>query len=135
MSARVNQGCELFVASLEKAQAELEWVANRLEDEFSTRYRAGKVNPYSLLTRIHSIQRELPSLISECDEVMEAKREYIDALKGQLQETCGMIEKLNSLASLEVDEKSKQARVVFEDGLNDFENVMNKYQHRVGSKE
>jgi hypothetical protein len=135
MSARVNEGCELFVASLEKAQAELEWVANRLEGEFSTRYRAGKVNPYSLLSRIHGIQRELPSLISECNEVMEAKREYVDTLKGQLQENCGMIEKLSSLASLEVDEKSKQARVMFEDGLNDFDNVMNKYQHRVGSKE
>lgn len=134
MSARVNEGCELFVASLEKAQAELEWVSNRLEDEFSTRYAAGSVSPFNLLTRIESLQRELPSIILECKEVMEAKREYVDLLKGEMAESCASIDKLCALTNLEVDKESRQARVLFEEGVNEFSNVMDAYRrHHVGS--
>lgn len=82
--ARLTEAVEVLVASLEKAQSDLEWVANRLEEEFSTRYKRGEINPLDVLTRIHRLRRELPALAEECADVLQAKQECVDAAKRHL---------------------------------------------------
>ena len=48
---------ESLLAALHKAQAELEWVSHRLEEEFAGSLRGGEVNPLSLLTRINRLKQ------------------------------------------------------------------------------
>jgi hypothetical protein len=55
--ARLPEACEVLVASLEKAQAEIEWIAHKLEEEFSAKHKNGQINPLDLLTRIHRLKR------------------------------------------------------------------------------
>lgn len=56
--ASLSQGAESLIASLAKAQAELEWVQNALEAEFARRHKDGReANPYSILTRINKLRR------------------------------------------------------------------------------
>ena len=48
---------EGLLASLQRAQAELEWVSHRLEEEFAGSLRRGEVNPLALLTRINRLKQ------------------------------------------------------------------------------
>jgi hypothetical protein len=57
MAALTPAAAEGLVASLERAQAELEWVANKLEEEFSRSCRKGEINTLSLLTRLNKLRR------------------------------------------------------------------------------
>jgi hypothetical protein len=54
--ARLNEACEGLIAALEKASAELQWVSNKLEEEFSAQYK-GRANPMDLLERINKLKR------------------------------------------------------------------------------
>jgi hypothetical protein len=57
MAALTPAAAEGLVASLERAQAELEWVANKLEEEFSRSCSKGEINTLSLLTRLNKLRR------------------------------------------------------------------------------
>ena len=56
MAVRLSEAGEGLVASLQKAQAELEQIAKRLEEESVARCRDG-VNPMALLSRINKLKR------------------------------------------------------------------------------
>lgn len=58
MSALTPAAAEGLVAALQRAEAELEWVAGRLEEEFAEACRKGRdVNTLSLLTRLNRLRR------------------------------------------------------------------------------
>ena len=57
MAALTPAAAEGLVASLERAQAELEFIQNKLEEEFSRSSRKGEVNTLSLLTRLNKLRR------------------------------------------------------------------------------
>lgn len=56
--ARLSEGAESLISSLAKAHAELEWVGQRLEEEFARKYKNGReANPFSILQRINKMRR------------------------------------------------------------------------------
>lgn len=56
--ASLSNGAEGLIASLGRAQAELEWVQARLEEEFALRNKDGReANPYGILMRINKLRR------------------------------------------------------------------------------
>lgn len=58
MAALTPAAAEGLVAALQRAQAELEWVAVRLEEEFAEASRKGRdINTLSLLTRLNRLRR------------------------------------------------------------------------------
>lgn len=57
MAALTPAAAEGLVAALQRAQAELDWVSNRLEEEASRSCRKGEVNTLQLLTRINKLRR------------------------------------------------------------------------------
>lgn len=61
MAALTPAAAEGLVAALQRAQAELEWVANRLEEEFAAASRKGDINTLSLLTRLNRLRRCPPA--------------------------------------------------------------------------
>ncbi len=56
-SNRLTEAADGLLASLQKAQAELEQISNKLEEEFSKTYKGGQVNPLSILTRLNKLRR------------------------------------------------------------------------------
>jgi hypothetical protein len=98
--ARLTEAVEGLVASLQAAQSELEWVASRLEDEFSTRYNGGEINALDLLARIHRLRRELPAVADDCSAVLEAKQACLDAAKRTLLGNTELLLKLERKAGV-----------------------------------
>lgn len=57
MAALTPAAAEGLIASLQRAQAELLLISNRLEDEFSRSCRKGDINMLSVLTRLNKMKR------------------------------------------------------------------------------
>lgn len=57
MAALAPSAAAGLSAALHKASAELDWVANRLEEEFSRRSAKGEVNTLALLQRLNKLRR------------------------------------------------------------------------------
>lgn len=55
--APLREGSESLTSSLLQAQAELDQIGHRLEQEFSSRYRDSEVNPLVVLNRLHKLRR------------------------------------------------------------------------------
>ena len=119
--ARLTEACEVFLASLDKAQAELEWVANRLEEEFSSRYSSGKINPLEVLTRIHRLRAELPALADECSEVLQAKQECVDAAKHHLVGNTEALRRLQRRAGSSQKAGDEEALAAFQGAVRELE--------------
>jgi len=132
--ARLTEGCEVFLASLEKAQAELIFVGNRLEEEFSSRYEGGEINPLGLLSRIHRLSADLPEVAAECSEVLQAKQEFVDAAKRQLVGNTEILRRLQRKAGTNVGEGSDEALRAFQDAVHELEAKL-RLQHVDGGKE
>lgn len=61
MAALAPAAAEGLVASLARAQAELDWIRLRLEEEFARSCRKGDINTLSLLTRLNKLRRCAPA--------------------------------------------------------------------------
>ena len=107
--ARLNEACESFIASLEKAQAELDLVRDRLEEEFEARCPRGEINPMDLVARIHRLRAELPALAAECAEVLQAKADCVDAAKASLGANCEALGRLRRRAGIEAEPAEEDA--------------------------
>lgn len=57
MAALAPAAAEGLVASLARAQAELDWIRLRLEEEFARSCRKGEINTLALLTRLNKLRR------------------------------------------------------------------------------
>lgn len=57
MAALAPSAAAGLSAALHKASAELDWVTNRLEEEFSRRCAKGEVNTLALLQRLNKLRR------------------------------------------------------------------------------
>jgi hypothetical protein len=122
--ARLNDACESFIASLQKAQAELDQVANKLEEEFSKRSKGSSVNPVDVLTRIHRLRNELPILANECAEVLQAKQECVDAAKLHLAGNCEELARLQRKAGIETDENENEELQAFNGAVGELESKL-----------
>jgi hypothetical protein len=122
--ARLNDACESFIASLQKAQAELDQVANKLEEEFSKRSKGSTVNPMDILTRIHRLRNELPILANECAEVLQAKQECVDAAKVHLAGNCEELARLQRKAGIDVDENENEELQAFTGAVHELESKL-----------
>lgn len=57
MASLAPAAAEGLVAALARAQAELDWIRLRLEEEFARSCRKGDVNTLDLLTRLNKLRR------------------------------------------------------------------------------
>lgn len=57
MASLTPAAAEGLAAALQRAAAELEWVRNRLDEEFALASRKGDINTLSLLTRLNKLRR------------------------------------------------------------------------------
>lgn len=122
--ARLNEGCELFIASLEKAQAELDQISNRLEEEFSTRCKGGEINPMDVLARIHRVRNELAVLANECAEVLQVKQECVDAAKAHLAANCEDLARLQRRVGIEAGNDDDEALQAFKRAVEELESKL-----------
>jgi len=111
----------VFLASLEKAQADLEWVGNKLEQEFSSRYKGGEINPMDVMTRIHRLNAELPAVASECSEVLQAKQLIVDAAKHSLVGNTEELQRLERKAGIEHSDDGEAALRSFHTAVQELE--------------
>ena len=122
--ARLTEGCEVFIASLEKAQADLDQISNRLEEEFSARCKGGEINPMDVLARIHRLRNELPILANECAEVLQVKQECVDAAKAHLAANCEELGRLQRTAGIEGDKDVDEALQAFKRAVEELESKL-----------
>ena len=124
--ARLNEACESFIASLEKAQAELDQIANRLEEEFCARYKGSSINPMDVLTRINKIRHELPVLANECAEVLQAKQECVDAAKSHLSTNGTELSRLQRRAGIDDHHNNEEVEMLqaFKAAVEELESKM-----------
>lgn len=122
--ARLNDACESFIASLQKAQAELDQVANKLEEEFSKRSKGSTVNPMDVLNRIHRLRNELPVLANECAEVLQAKQECVDVAKVLLAGNCEELARLQRKSGMETDERENEELQAFQGAVVELESKL-----------
>lgn len=114
-NTRLTDGSEAFIASLHKAQTDLDQIALSLEEEFAARYKkTSSVNPQHLLARIHKLRAELPPLATECAEVLAAKKECVDAAKAQLTANCRQLSRLQTRAGIAVDASVNDDHIIVE---------------------
>jgi hypothetical protein len=57
MTHQLEESGEGLIASLHKSAADLDFIANKLEQEFASRCQPGEINPMLLLQRITRLQR------------------------------------------------------------------------------
>ena len=122
--ARLNDACESFIASLQKAQAELDQVANKLEEEFSKRSKGSTVNPMDVLSRIHRLRNELPVLANEVSEVLQAKQECVDAAKVHLAGNCEELARLQRKAGIDADDIENEELQGFKGAVEELESKL-----------
>ncbi|KAI3426973.1 hypothetical protein D9Q98_006917 [Chlorella vulgaris] len=113
MASLTPAAAEGLVASLQRAQAELDFIANRLEEEFSRSCRKGEINTLSLLTRLNRLKRELPGLQDECQAVLQAKQELVDAVKAGLGANTEQLRTLQRRAGIPTDAASEETCAAF----------------------
>ncbi|EFN56841.1 hypothetical protein CHLNCDRAFT_144424 [Chlorella variabilis] len=121
MAALTPAAAEGLVASLERAQAELEFITNRLEEEFSRKCRNGEINMLSVLTRLNKLRRELPALQEECQQVLQAKQELVDAVKHGLVANTEQLRKLQRRAGIPADAASDETYAAFTVAVKEHE--------------
>jgi hypothetical protein len=98
---RLPEACEVFIASLEKAYAELEWIAGQLEEQFASKDATGGVNPLTLVQRIHRLQSDVPAVATECEKLLTAKTAVVVSVKDRLQSNVELLDRLQRRAGLE----------------------------------
>lgn len=132
MAALTPAAGEGLVAALQRAQAELQSIQNRLEEEHAAASRKGDVNTLSLLTRLNRLRRcgrarappplapvlpdgtpltvrarrELPAVQQECQQVLAAKQELVDAVKLGLGANTEQLHKVRRARTLHVPAQS-----------------------------
>lgn len=88
-------------AHFAKADAILQIVHSKLEHEFEETY-PGNANPLKLLARKKRLQDELPLLREECDKLLAAKQDLIDAARTTLVKNRTLLCQLQARAGLPV---------------------------------
>ncbi|KAL4444277.1 hypothetical protein ABPG75_012014 [Micractinium tetrahymenae] len=122
MASLTLAAAEGLVAALQRAQAELEWVAGRLEEEFAEACRKGRdINTPSLLTRLNRLRRELPALAEECQRVLSAKQELVDAVKLGLTANTEQLRQLRRRAGIPADAASDETYASFSAAVKEHE--------------
>lgn len=118
---KLTEATEVFIASLEKAQAELEWISNQLEDEFSKRYKSTDINPLDLLFRIHKIQHDLPAIAKECAEVLQVKQEISEVGTYYLLGNAEILKKLHRKAGIEEDSNDEEMIKAYKSAVGELD--------------
>jgi hypothetical protein len=120
MTTKLRENSELLISSLEKAQAELKRIAEKLEQEFHDRYDPSEVNPTAVLARIHKLQRELPIVTDEARQILTAKAECIHALKTHLVGASDQLQMIQHKTGMPVDPSSAELSTTVKAALADF---------------
>ncbi|PSC75315.1 spindle and kinetochore-associated 2 isoform X1 [Micractinium conductrix] len=121
MAALTPAAGEGLVAALQRAQAELQSIQNRLEEEHAAASRKGDVNTLSLLTRLNRLRRELPAVQQECQQVLAAKQELVDAVKLGLGANTEQLHKLRRHAGIPADAASDDTYASFKAAVREHE--------------
>ncbi|KAG2494776.1 hypothetical protein HYH03_007020 [Edaphochlamys debaryana] len=80
----LRSGAEDLISALLKAEASLEQIAHKLEEEAEQRCKAGEVNPFLLVKRVRRLASEMPELQAKCRDLLSSKQGLIDAAQRQL---------------------------------------------------
>lgn len=120
MTTKLRETSELLIASLEKAQVQLNKIAEKLEQEFHDRYDPSEVNPTAVLARIHKLQRDLPNVADEAQQVLTAKAECIHALKTHLVGASDQLQMLQHKTGMPVDPSSVELSTTVKAAVADF---------------
>ncbi|GAQ84016.1 hypothetical protein KFL_001730100 [Klebsormidium nitens] len=111
---------------LEKAQADLEFVAQKLEEEFEEKFSRSGVNPIKLVARLKKIQEELPQVKAESENILAAKQDLIDTAKQSIVTNRDLLRRLQGRAGMPVVPD-------FEDGTyRAFSEALQEWDSQVG---
>ena len=98
--AHLAEACAGFTAALSKAEAELQAVACLLEEDFAARGEPGEPGPLDVLSRVHRLTRELPTVAREVTAAAEAKAAVVARTAASLRATQALLEALNRRAGI-----------------------------------
>ncbi|KAI7837499.1 hypothetical protein COHA_008690 [Chlorella ohadii] len=121
MAALAPAAAEGLVASLARAQAELDWIRLRLEEEFARSCRKGEINTLALLTRLNKLRRELPEIQEECHRVLQAKQALVDAVKQGLGANTEQLRKLRRRAGIPTTAADDETYAAFTRAVEEHE--------------
>jgi len=99
----LTSSADRLSTSLETAEADLEFVAHRLQQELGSTY-SSKANPMVLLRRIKKLQELLPDVRMAAEEVLVAKQEMVDTLKNTLMANATALDRLQHTSGAPVSE-------------------------------
>lgn len=99
--ARLPEAVEIMLASLTKAEAELDWISGQLEEDFATVQASGIPNIGEMVRRLHRLKYEVSTLSNHCKELLELKQECLQAMNSQLTLTMEKLERVEEGVGLD----------------------------------
>lgn len=107
---------------LERSEAALDHVSHKLQEEFDSRF-AGSVNPMQLTARIKGLERELPELKQQCQDLIRSKQELIDSSKKHLSGNRDLLQQLCT--------KSGLVRRQQDDSFKEFSTAISEWDRQI----
>ncbi|KAL6768702.1 hypothetical protein F751_5173 [Auxenochlorella protothecoides] len=96
----LREGSESLTSSLLQAQAELDQIGHRLEQEFSSRYRDSEVNPLVVLNRLHKLRRDISAVAEDAEDLAGTRDTLAAELSGLLASNVAKLHALQRKAGI-----------------------------------